>query len=183
LIIAGAAPEEEAGHLMLAMQVMLMPLVLLGSSIGQVYLSKAPEKHRNGQLRHFTISTIWRLFILGGFPIAVTGLAGPWTFPIVFGFEWARSGEIAALMVPWMLLQFLAVPVSMSLHVINRTILALILQMAGMLVRVGCVFAALQLNKSLVTAMVSGAAVFYLVMLCCIILVLRKDDHAVELPK
>ncbi|MDQ7813544.1 oligosaccharide flippase family protein, partial [Brevundimonas sp.] len=54
LIIAAAAAGPEAGFLMLAMRVMGLPLGLVGTSVGQVYLTEAPQKWRDGELAGFT---------------------------------------------------------------------------------------------------------------------------------
>lgn len=174
LIIAAAAPAGEAGQVLIAMQVMLLPMALVGTSIGQVYLSRAPEEHRNGTLGPFTLSIIRRLAFVGTVPITVIGLTAPWTFPFFFGDGWARSGEIAAMMVPWVLLQFVAVPVSMSFHVIGRTGLALGLQLIGMVFRIGSVLLALSLYVDPVGTMMASGAGFYALMVFIIVFILSK---------
>jgi O-antigen/teichoic acid export membrane protein len=178
LIIAAAAPPGEAGHLMVAMQVMVMPMALVGTSIGQVYLSRAAEEQRNGRLGSFTLSIMRRLALVGALPIALIGLSAPWTFPIAFGADWVRSGEIAAMMVPWIVLQFIAVPVSMSFHVLGRTTLAMAMQIVGLLLRVGGVAIALLIGVSLVFVMVTAGAVFYALMLALIVWMIRNTSRS-----
>jgi O-antigen/teichoic acid export membrane protein len=178
LIIASAAPPGEAGHLMVAMQVMLLPMALVGNSIGQVYLSRAPEEHRNGRLGPFTLSIVRRLALVGALPIAIVGLSAPWTFPLVFGADWTRSGEIAAMMVPWIILQFVVVPVSMSFHVVGHTMRAMQLQVAGFILRFGGVLFATQLHAPLVPSMVTANAVFYAGMLALIPFTVRDSEHS-----
>lgn len=178
LIIAAAAPPGEAGHLMVAMQVMLLPMALVGTSIGQVYLSRAPEEHRNGRLGPFTLSIVRRLALVGALPIAAVGLSAPWTFPLVFGADWTRSGEIAAMMVPWIVLQFVAVPVSMSFHVIGHTMRAMGLQVVGFILRFGGVLLAMQIHAPLVPSMVTASAVFYTGMLALITFSVLGSEHS-----
>lgn len=180
LVIAAAAPANETGYLMVAMQVMLLPMALLGTSIGQVYLSRAPEAHREGRLSSLTQSMIRRLTLTGILPIAIVGLTGPWTFPFVFGEEWARSGEIAAMMVPWIVLQFIAAPVSMSLHVMGRTAVAMGLQFSGLILRLGSVLVAVHSGIPLVAALVIASAVFYVAMLGLISIFLVRQPERVS---
>jgi len=165
LIIAAVAPAGEAGHLMLAMQVMVLPMALVGTSIGQVYLSRAPEEHRAGRLGPFTLSIIKRLALVGSLPIAAIGLSAPWTFPLVFGAEWGRSGEIAAMMVPWIVLQFVASPVSMVMYVVGKQPLMLLLSAFGMVIRMSAVYVAIIFNFSTTVFFVGTSALFYLA--CC----------------
>ncbi|NGM44573.1 oligosaccharide flippase family protein [Rhodobacter sp. SGA-6-6] len=120
LLIAAFADTDEAGQLMLAMQVMVMPMALVGSSLGQVYLSRAPTEHREGRLAAFTLSIVRRLALFGAPPIAVLGLTAPWTFPLVFGENWARAGVIAAMMVPWIVAQFSWSPISTVVLITNQ---------------------------------------------------------------
>lgn len=180
LIIAATAPPGEAGHLMVAMQVMLLPMALVGTSIGQVYLSRAPEEHRNGRLGAFTLSIVRKLALVGTLPIAFVGLTASWTFPFAFGAEWTRSGEIAAMMVPWIVLQFVAVPVSMSFHVIGHSMRAMELQIVGFILRFGGVLLAMQLHAPLIPSLATASAVFYASMLTLIIFTVLRSKQALK---
>src|SRR5690606_7186116 len=74
--------------------------------------------------------------------------------------------EIVACMVPWIMLQFIASPVSMVLHVTGLQHWAMTLQIVGLVLRTGPVLiAALLLAKGHVSAFIIGSAVFYLVYL------------------
>lgn len=139
LIIAAIAMGPEAGFLMLAMQVMAAPMTLLGGSIGQVYLSRAPEAFRNDRLGALTASVMRSLVRVGVGPILFVGILAPVAFPLMFGDEWRRSGVIVAWMTPWIIMQFLASPVSMTLLVAGRLVDAMILQISGLVLRVGVV--------------------------------------------
>jgi len=144
---------------------MVLPMALVGTSIGQVYLSRAPEEHRAGRLGPFTLSIIKRLALVGSLPIAAIGLSAPWTFPLVFGAEWGRSGEIAAMMVPWIVLQFVASPVSMVMYVVGKQPLMLLLSAFGMVIRMSAVYVAIIFNFSTTVFFVGTSALFYLA--CC----------------
>ncbi|MFB9149857.1 lipopolysaccharide biosynthesis protein [Roseovarius ramblicola] len=141
ILIAAAAAGPEAGFLMLAMRVMGLPMGLVGSSVSQVFLAEAPARLRDGTLAAFTRSTMWTLFRTGAPPLVAVGALSPLLFPLVFGAEWARAGWLVAWMTPWFVLQFVASPVSMVLHVTGRVALAMGLQALGLLLRVGPVLA------------------------------------------
>lgn len=185
LVAAFAGPE--AGFLLLAQQVMAAPMALLGSSISQVYISRAPEALREGRLASFTLSMLKRLIQIGVGPLILAGLLAPLVFPYVFGPEWTRAGVIALWMVPWMVLQFLASPISMGLHVTGRQSWAAALQIAGLVFRV---LATLTLPLFVVgghvVGLALGAALFYAIYLVVILAavgVFRRHRWAVELAR
>lgn len=175
LIIAATAPPGEAGHLMVAMQVMLLPMALVGTSIGQVYLSRAPEEHRNGRLGPFTLSIVRRLALVGALPIAAVGLSAPWTMEIVFGPGWGRSGEIAAMMVPWIILQFMASPISMIMWITSSSKIMLALTIVGLLIRVFAVLYANISPLSHVATLTGTSAAYYFLCLCLFLRASRKS--------
>lgn len=136
ILIASLTSGSEVGYLMLAMQIMQAPMSLIGSSISQVYLSRAVEEHRNGRLGDFTARTIGGLAKIGVGPLIFVGIIAPSVFGLVFGAEWRRAGDLVAWMTPWFVLQFLVSPVSMALYVTNNQRTAMVLQVAGLLLRV-----------------------------------------------
>ncbi|MGH8384649.1 MAG: oligosaccharide flippase family protein [Pyrinomonadaceae bacterium] len=139
IIIASLAVGPEAGYLLLAMQLMQAPIGLVGGAVSQVYLSKAPEIQRAGQLSNFTLDTLLGLVKVGIIPLVVAGAMAPFAFPIIFGEQWHRAGVIVLYMVPWIAVQLLASPISMALHVTNNQPIAMCLQFCGLLLRVGAV--------------------------------------------
>lgn len=137
ILIAARTTVAEAGYLMLAMYVLQAPLGLLGSAIGQVYLSRAPQAHREGNLAEFTNEVLRNLIKAGAGPILAIGVLSPIMFPLVFGAGWERAGWLVAWMTPWFLLQFLASPISMVLHVLGAQRTAMALQFFTLLLRLG----------------------------------------------
>lgn len=164
LIIASFAAGPEAGFLLLATRVMAAPMGLVGGAIAQVYLSRAPEERRQGRLSIFTFTTLNGLMKTGVGPLLFIGIIAPIAFPIAFGSEWSRAGEIVSWMTPWFIFQFLASPVSMILHITENQKTALLLQLAGMIIRVGLVIAAVCIAKDyVVEAYAISGLLFYLI--------------------
>jgi O-antigen/teichoic acid export membrane protein len=142
LIIAASAHNSEAGYLLLAMQVITMPLALIGRSVGQVFLAEAADRHQLGTLAEFTRSTAKKLVTFGAPPLIAIGLLAPFLFGFIFGEGWERAGVLVAWSVPWAIFQFVSSPLSTALHSTGRIGLAMILQGFGLLLRVGAVVVA-----------------------------------------
>lgn len=142
IMIAAMAVGPEAGYLAMAMYVMQAPMALVGGAIGQVYLSRAPDEHRVGRLGTFTAEVFGGLLKAGVGPLLFVGIVSPFAFPFVFGEEWRRAGHLVAWMTPWFIMQFLASPISMALHVEGRQRTAMYLQNFSLVVRVAAVWLA-----------------------------------------
>ncbi|HMN13116.1 MAG TPA: hypothetical protein PKD55_12415, partial [Bellilinea sp.] len=133
-----------------------------GSSISQVYVSRAPGELQAGRLAEFTAAILRRLMQIGIAPLILVGLIAPHAFPLVFGTGWTRAGEIVALMVPWIILQFLASPVSMVMFVVEQQRSMLLLTLSGAILRVGAVgFAIIAGGDHIIAALVSSSALYY----------------------
>lgn len=169
MLIAALGSSAEAGQLMLAMFVVQAPIALIGNAISQVYLSRAPEALRSGELRTLTASVINTLARTGVGPLLFLGIIAPFVFESVFGPSWSRAGLLVSWLVPWFVVQFITTPVSMVLHVASRQRDALLLQLGGLLFRVGAVAAAYHLpgNRLTEAYAVSGLG-FYVVYLTVI---------------
>lgn len=178
LIIAAAAAGPEAGFLMLAMRIMGLPMGLIGTSVGQVYLTDAPQRLRDGDMAAFTRRTMWSLFKIGA-PVLILGaIACPLLFPLIFGSEWARAGIIVAWLTPMFILQFVASPVSMALHIVGKLAVAMWLQIAGGMFRVGAVAIAARVAPDRITEIFGlSSAAFYFAMIFLVYAQIRRVDH------
>lgn len=170
LMIAAIATGPEAGFLMLAMRVMQAPMSLVGSAVSQVFLSRAVKEEKHQGLAHLTMRVVSGLARVGAGPIIFVGILAPRLFPIVFGTPWERAGEIVSWMTPWFVMQFLASPVSMALHVTWSQRAAMALHISGLLLRVGVVAIVMQINpdRGAEAYAVSGF-VFYSIFLMVIV--------------
>jgi O-antigen/teichoic acid export membrane protein len=161
ILIIAANSGPDGGHLFLAMQLMAVPLTLLGNSIAQVYLSRAPLEFRRGNLFEFTRKIMYRLAVAGALPLIAIGGIAPLFIPIVFGQEWQKSGEMMTLITPWMIVQFIASPISMVMYVTGKESQMLLLTSMGLLLRVGLVWLASTSGMSLVDAFALSSFLFY----------------------
>ena len=162
LLIAALAARPEAGFLALAIFLLQAPMALIGTSVGQVYLSGAPEALREGRLAVFTGDMMGRLIQLATGPLLFAAIVSPTAFGLVFGQQWERSGVLVAWMAPWFLLQFVSSPVSTVLNVTGRQVTALMLQVSGLVLRVGAVLLASVVKPTMVVeAYALSGFVFY----------------------
>lgn len=178
VLLIAAHGGTEAGFLLLAMQIMTAPMTLLGSSISQVYMSRAPQEYREGRLAPFTLAIMRRLVMVGVGPLILAGALAPIVFPWIFGAEWARAGEIVTWLVPWMALQFIASPVSMVMFVVGRQRAMLALTAFGAAIRNGSVMIASGSDFAIVAVFAISSAAFYAV--CCVTFILAARKGTVK---
>lgn len=180
LIVAAFAVGPEAGFLMLAMRVMGVPLSLIGGSVSQVYLAEAPQRLREGTLAPFTRKVMLALLRIGGLPLLAVGVAAPFAFPILFGAEWYPAGAMVAWMTPWFILQFIASPVSVVLHVTGHLGTALLLQAFGFVLRIGIVMIAVIHDEALaVEALAISSALFYVAYIATVYIILNYQKRII----
>lgn len=162
VLIAAIAAGPEAGYLMLATRAMAMPMSLIGGAVAQVYLSRAPEELRKGNISEFSTKILSGLFKTGVGPLLFLGIIAPPLFSLLFGHKWERSGEIVSWMMPWFIFQFMSSPISMIMHVVSQQRLMLAVTFAGMLARIGAVvFAATYATQYLSEIYAISGGIFY----------------------
>jgi O-antigen/teichoic acid export membrane protein len=109
-----------------------------------------------------TIAAIKTLLRLGAPLLAAIAIASPFVFPILFGEDWGRAGVIATWMAPWLLLQFIASPISMVFYITGRQGLALATQVGGLIFRTFATWAgAVLLDGKATEAYAVSGALFY----------------------
>jgi O-antigen/teichoic acid export membrane protein len=176
LLIGILISEAEVGQLLLATSVVQAPMALFGTATSQVFLSQAPERARQGRLYETTREAIRTLLRLGAPVLVLIAIASPFFFPILFGDSWTRAGVIAAWMAPWLLLQFIASPISMVFYVTGRQGLAMATQVGGLVFRTFATWVgAVLLDGKATEAYAVSGALFYLFAITMIIYILRRD--------
>jgi O-antigen/teichoic acid export membrane protein len=162
LLIASLAAVTEVGYLNLAMRAMQAPMALIGSAVAQVYVSRAPAEYREGRLGSFTTRMLGGLMKAGVGPLLFAAIIAPVAFPMIFGKQWSRAGELVAWMSPWFIMQFLVSPVSMTLSVTGNQKIAVALQLSGLAIRIIAVgFAAKFMPRYIVELYALSGFAFY----------------------
>lgn len=114
-----------------------VPLTLLGSSISQAYLKKSSDMVNNDQCLGRMTSDIYRkLFMLGIVPLSIIAGYGDYIFGFLLGEKWAVSGQYASILSPWMLMVFVASPVSIIFATLEKQKISLVLNSVLLILRV-----------------------------------------------
>jgi O-antigen/teichoic acid export membrane protein len=176
LAIAANPATGEVGYLYLAQTVMMLPMMLIGSSVGQVFIAEAPQHYRDGRLWPFTKRVLRGLALTGVPLLTLAGVLAPFLAGPILGQEWTRTGELIAWITPWMILQFLSSPLSTIFYVAGRQSLAMMFQFFGLALRLGAVLLAISLSPTVAMPVyaLSGAA-FYLSMILVILAIARNN--------
>lgn len=174
LLIGTLISEAEVGQLLLATSVVQAPMSLFGTATSQVFLSQAPERAREGGLAAITKSTTKTLLQIGVPMFGIIATLSPFVFPLAFGPDWERAGILVVWMAPWLLLQFVASPISMTLYILGRQRLAMALQFGGLAFRtLATGLGAIWLEGAASAAYSVSGAIFYAIMIFVIIRLVR----------
>jgi O-antigen/teichoic acid export membrane protein len=76
--------------------------------------------HQNKSIFPLAGKVVLILAALSIVPFSIIGIWGKELFSFVFGAKWAQSGEMATIMVPWLMMNFLASPISYIAIVMKR---------------------------------------------------------------
>jgi len=86
---------------------------MIGNSLAMVFYKEVSEKTINGQLiSKLLLSTMRTLFLISLPVFLLLMVFGPDLFALVFGSEWRDAGLYARIMSPWLMLNFIASPLS-----------------------------------------------------------------------
>jgi len=178
ILIAYYAVGAEAGYLMIAMQLLSAPMGLIGAAVAQVYLSEGAEQFNKNELKQFTYKTILNLAKVAFLPLLLIALASPIFIPYVLGEQWQRTGVLITWMAPWFFMQFITSPVSMSLHITGKQKIAFVLQLTGLVLRIGGVILAILINERYIGEFYAlSGFVFYSVYLIVVLGIVSIADR------
>ena len=118
-----------------------LPLVLIGTSIGQVFFQKAAEMINRGENVFATaVKSVRTLTLLSIIPFAIVMLFGEFLFAFVFGENWREAGIYAEIMAPWLMINFIASPISPLPMVLNKQRQFFLMALFGTLLMLATLF-------------------------------------------
>jgi lipopolysaccharide exporter len=107
-----------AGLYALSFKMLVLPTMLLGQAVGDVFLSRAaPSVREPERLRQLTERTAITLFACGLPAFGTVALVGPRLFAIILGNEWEIAGRYAQILSPWFVVWLVSNPLSRLLSV------------------------------------------------------------------
>jgi O-antigen/teichoic acid export membrane protein len=117
IIMAYFFNPSVVGSFSMAQNVLVLPSVLIGTSIGQVFIQKARDALYNGSVAQISLKSVSALMRIGCFPVLAIAFIAPELFSIALGSEWRQAGIFALILGPWVALNFVYGPLS-SLYTI-----------------------------------------------------------------
>jgi O-antigen/teichoic acid export membrane protein len=136
LILAyfGEAIYGSYGH---SYQMLRIPLMLVGVSIGQLFYNRSSEAmHKSKPIAPILSKTIVTLTLISIVPFTILYLFGTEIFGFIFGTRWAISGTYAETMSFWLMVNFILSPVSALPLLMNKQRYALIMGLVSSLIQV-----------------------------------------------
>jgi len=104
----------------LCSEVLVMPMVWLGSSIAQVFFPRANEEQRGGNLSKLTERIFGKLFVFAFVPMLLFMVSAPDIFSVLFGEEWRVAGNYAQWLAPCFFFQFISSPLAQIFYVFEK---------------------------------------------------------------
>lgn len=109
-----------SGLFMLTQRVLMAPVGLIASAIGDVFRQEASLKYAiDKECKLIYLTTLKKLIVIGAVPFTVLFFFAEELFAIVFGEEWAEAGYYAKILTPMFFMQFIASPLS-SMFIISE---------------------------------------------------------------
>lgn len=101
--------------------ILRLPLMIVGTSIGQVFFNRCSEMVNNGtSIFGLLKKTILLLLVLSIIPFTIIFFYGEPLFYFVFGENWGTSGYYSEIMSIWLMINFIASTVSAIPIILNR---------------------------------------------------------------
>lgn len=113
LMLTAFFSADKAGLFSMATMVFVLPVSVIGNTLGDVYRQRANEEYRaTGQcLKSF--DKLLKLTSLMGFgALLIFVWILPWLMRVILGAEWYVAGQYAQILAPMMVLSFIANPLS-----------------------------------------------------------------------
>jgi len=154
-----------AGLYALTQRVLAAPVSLLASSVLEVFKRESVQEYQTfGHCSHAYRYTFKALLVLGLGPALVLLLFSPELFAWVFGREWRGAGELAQILAPLCLLNFIASPLSYVFFVAGKQKVDLVWQIALFLMTLGAFLVPGSLHQNVLWYAI-GYSALYLVYL------------------
>lgn len=98
-----------------------LPLALIGTAMGQVFFNRCSRMYSEHKaLFPMLKRTTLQLFLISIIPFSIVFFFGEDLFLWVFGAEWGLSGRISELLAPWLMINFVASPISTIPMVVEK---------------------------------------------------------------
>ena len=149
--------KEYVGYFSMTLSLLLLPVQLIGTSIGKVFYKKSSVETDKGIIRKLASNLFFVLFSIG---MAINIILIPFgenLFSFVLGENWGISGIYAGIMAPWILLTLVFSPLSVIFDSKDRQNIELYMNLVLFVARIIVVLiGGMVFNDMSVTVMLYG---------------------------
>lgn len=109
------------GEVSKSIRILLIPVILITTTIAQVYYQKASKEYSKGIDITKSLNEIVRNLLLASLPFLILFIfISPWLFGFVLGENWTMAGEYARYLAAWIFLKFVTGPAGVIPMIINK---------------------------------------------------------------
>ena len=119
LLLSAFFSSEIAGQYSLAYRTLLLPLSLIGGSVGQVLFQRASVAIYDNALPSLVEDVVSLIIIISLLPLLFIGILGADVFSIIFSSQWELSGTFVQILCVWMVVWFIASPLMNLINVLG----------------------------------------------------------------
>lgn len=122
LLLVAFFGTQIGGFYALVQRVVGAPMTMVGQSVAQVFFGESACLARENpkELKKLYFKAAGKLLLFGSIPIGLLALIAPWAFELIFGDAWKEAGVYIQIMAPGFIAQFVVVPLSQTLNMLER---------------------------------------------------------------
>ena len=121
ILFASMFSPAVAGFYALSHRILKMPMGLVGTNIGQVFLERAARARDDKvELARLTSGLYGKMLLIGTLGMSIVTFYGDLLFSFVFGPDWLEAGRFAQWISVWLIFVFAASPLSSLFSVLER---------------------------------------------------------------
>ncbi|MCA1803736.1 MAG: oligosaccharide flippase family protein, partial [Rhodothermaceae bacterium] len=158
--------EATAGLYFMAFRIVQAPVILISSSIGQVYSQTVSEMYRGGgNIYSFTVKIYGVLTLISFVPFTLLALWGPEIFTFVLGNDWTEAGRYARIFSPAFFLIFIVSPTIFLTALLNEQKRAFQFELFFIVIRLGALSVGIWLGDAIIAITGYSAATMVMMLL------------------
>ncbi|MCX6163710.1 MAG: oligosaccharide flippase family protein [Ignavibacteriae bacterium] len=136
ILISHFFGTTEVGYYSFSYRILSLPIILIGTSISQVFYQKVSVRYNEGGDTRSLIKKTWlHLAYMGILPLVITLFFGPEIFSFVFGEKWVMAGKLSSVLSPMLFAMFVGSPTSSAYLVYKMQRLGLVFGIIVLLYR------------------------------------------------
>lgn len=122
ILIANEYGTTIAGFFGFSLMIISLPITLIGKSISQVFIGQASKLYstKPDELKKLYQKISKMLFKVGVIPAIILSIWSSDLFSLIFGKSWYEAGSITQVLAAMFLIQFIVIPLSQLLTIIEK---------------------------------------------------------------